>query len=147
MTIKLSNRIGLCLLRSRFFSYTGRGPASFCHGLLSVVRLSVRAFTFSLNIFSSDTTNPILTKFHRNVLPSPSSEFLERIWFLQKLWLPWQSLNIFLSETIRLRATKFGPWLYLMGLYQVSSNYSPGVKTLEISLYLATRSGLTKFCM
>ena len=39
-----------------------------------------------------------------------------------------KSLKIFLSETIRLRATKFGMYLYPMGLYQVFSNYSPGVK-------------------
>ena len=37
-------------------------------------------------------------------------------------------LKIFLSETIRLTDSKFGMYLYLMGLYQVSSNYSPGVK-------------------
>ena len=55
---------------------------------------------------------------------------------------------------MRLRATKFGMYLYLLGLYQVSSNYSPGVKfdpipgvtsftwdyigkPLEFSLYVA----------
>ena len=38
-----------------------------CHGLLSVVRLSVRALTFSLNIFLSETTCQILMKFLRNV--------------------------------------------------------------------------------
>ena len=75
-----------------------------------------------------------------------------------------KSLKIFFSETIRPRATKFGMRPYLMGLYQVSSNNSSGVKfdpnpevmsftwdymgkTLEISLYLAIRPGLTKFCM
>ena len=64
-----------------------------------------------------------------------------------------KSLKIFLSETLRLRATKFGTQLYLMGLYQVSSDYCPGVKfvptpgvtsftwdyigkTLEFSLYV-----------
>ena len=31
------------------------------------VRLSVRALTFSLNIFFAETTYPILMKFHRNV--------------------------------------------------------------------------------
>ena len=39
-----------------------------------------------------------------------------------------KTLKIFLSETIRVRATKFGMKLYLMGPYEVSSNYSPGVK-------------------
>ena len=70
-----------------------------------------------------------------------------------------KSLKILLSETIKPRATKFGMWLYLMGLYQVSSNNSPGVnsgvtsftwdfigKTLEISLYLAIRHRPTEFC-
>ena len=61
---------------------------------MAVVHASVRAsfclLTFSLNIFFSETTHLILMKFHRNVLPWSSSEFLERILFLQKLWLPWQ---------------------------------------------------------
>ena len=69
-----------------------------------------------------------------------------------------------MSETIRPRSTKFAIQLYLMGLFQVSSNNTPGVKfdptagvtsftwgyigkTLEISLYLAIRPRLTKFCM
>ena len=69
-----------------------------------------------------------------------------------------------LSETIRVRAAKFGMSLYLMGLYQVSSNYSPGVKfdptpgvtsftwdyigkVLENSLYVAIRPRDSKFCM
>ena len=38
-----------------------------------------------------------------------------------------KSLKI-LSEFIRHRATKFGIYLYLVGLNQVSSNYSTGVK-------------------
>ena len=53
------------------FSSTGRRPASLCHGPLSVVRgcvhPSVRALTFSLNIFFAETTYRILMKFHRNV--------------------------------------------------------------------------------
>ena len=53
------------------FSSTGRRPASLRHGPLSVVRPSVRpsvrALTFSLNIFFSETTYWILIKFHRNV--------------------------------------------------------------------------------
>ena len=50
-----------------FFSSTGRRPASLCQSLLSVVRPSVSALTFSLNIFFSETTYRILMKFHRNV--------------------------------------------------------------------------------
>ena len=49
------------------FSSTGRRPASLCHGPLSVVPPSVRALTFSLNIFFAETTYRILMKFHRNV--------------------------------------------------------------------------------
>ena len=45
-----------------------------------------------------------------------------------KTWKFFKYLKIFLSETIRIRATEFGMPLYIMGLYQVSSNYSPGVK-------------------
>ena len=64
----------------------------------------------------------------------------------------------------RVRATKFGMWLYLMGPHEVSSNYSPGVKSdptpgvtsfkldyigkiLEICLYIAIGPRVTKFCM
>ena len=50
---------------SSVFSSTGRRPASL--GLVSVVRPSVRALTFSLNIFFAETTYRILMKFHRNV--------------------------------------------------------------------------------
>ena len=60
------NQFGSLLSILVVFSSTGRRPASLCHGLLSVVRPSVRALTFSLNIFS-ETTNQILMKFHRNV--------------------------------------------------------------------------------
>ena len=49
------------------FSSTGRRPASLCHGPLSVVRPTVRALTFSLNIVFAETTYRILMKFHRNV--------------------------------------------------------------------------------
>ena len=72
--------------------------------------------------------------------------------------------KIFLSETKRLRATKFGMYLYLMGLCQLTSNYSPGIKfastpgvtsftrdykgkTLEFSLYVAIRPRVTKYWM
>ena len=57
----------------RFISSTGHRPASFFHGPLSIMRLSVcprvhpsaRTLTFSLNI--SEATYRILMKFHRNV--------------------------------------------------------------------------------
>ena len=97
------------------FSSTGRRPASLCYGLLSVVRPSVRALTFSLNIFFSETTYWILMKFHRNV---PAMVLFRISW---KNSIPSKTgchgnktekfsktLKIFLSETIRVRATKFG---------------------------------------
>ena len=59
------------LIAHLIFSSTGRRLASLCHCPLSVVRpsvrASVRALTFSLNIFFSETTYRILMKFHRNV--------------------------------------------------------------------------------
>ena len=75
-----------------------------------------------------------------------------------------KKMKIFLSETMRPKATKFGMYLYQMGLYHVSSNYSPGVKfdptpgvtsftwdyirkILEIFLYIAIKPRVTKFCM
>ena len=102
------------LLFHKVFSSTGHRPVSLCHGPLSVVHpsmhLSVRALTFSLKIFFSETTHWILMKFHRN---GPAM-VLFRIFFLNNL-IPsrtlvtmatilnffFKSLNIFLSETIR----------------------------------------------
>ena len=37
-------------------------------------------------------------------------------------------ISLYVAMRPRVRATKFGMLLYLMGPYQVSSNYSPGVK-------------------
>ena len=37
-------------------------------------------------------------------------------------------MSLYVTIRPRVRATKFGMWLYLMGPYKVSSNYSPGVK-------------------
>ena len=66
-----SKPFSLCHGAVSVFSSTGHRPASLCHGPLSIVRLCVRlsvhALTFSLNIFFSETTYPILMKFHRNV--------------------------------------------------------------------------------
>ena len=73
-------------------------------------------------------------------------------------------ISLYVAIRPRVRATKFGMQLYLMGPYQVSSNYSPGVKfdptlgvtsftwdyiqkILEISLYIAIRPRVTKLCM
>ena len=102
-----------------FISSTGHRPVSLCHSLLSVERLSVRpsihALTFSFNIFFSETTYRILKKFHRNVpamvlfriflnnlIPSKTL-----VAMATKLIFFFKSLKIFLSETIRARATKF----------------------------------------
>ena len=52
-----------------FFSCTDHRPVSLCHGLLSNLRLSVRPcvnLSFKKLIFS-ETTSPILKKFHRIV--------------------------------------------------------------------------------
>ena len=105
-------------------SSTGRRPASLCHGWLSVmhhwvrpsVHLSVRGFTFSLNIFFSETTYRILMKFHRNVSGmvlfriswKNSDSFKNSCCHGNKTEIVLKSLKIFLSETIRVRATKFG---------------------------------------
>ena len=74
-----------CMVKSKpvskqalVFSSTGCRPASLCHGPLCVhvsIRPSVRSLTFSLSIFFSETTYPILMKFHRNV---PAMVFLEK---------------------------------------------------------------------
>ena len=96
-------------------SSIGHRPASLCHGLLSsCVPLSVCVLTFSLNIFS-ETTYRILMKFHRtvhamvlfriswnNLIPSKTGCHGNKTQFFLK------SLKIFLSETIRPRAIKFG---------------------------------------
>ena len=76
---------------------------------------SVSALTFSLNIFFSETTYRISMKFHRIVpamvlfrifLKSDSFKHSGCCGNKTKKFL--KSLKIFLSETIRLRATKFG---------------------------------------
>ena len=87
-------------LSPAFFSSTGHRPASLCHGLLSVVclsvrppvRPSVRALTFSLNIFHSETTYRILMKFYRNV---PAMVLFRISW-----------KNLILSKTLVAIATK-----------------------------------------
>ena len=73
-------------------------------------------------------------------------------------------LEFSLYGAMRPRVTKYCIKLSLVGLYQVCLNCNPGVKfgpapgvttftlayivkTLEISLYLAIRLRLTKFCM
>ena len=84
------------------FSSTGCRPARLCHGPLSVMRLSIRALTFSLNIFFSETTYQILMKFHRNV---PAMVLFRISWKnliqsktlvamatkLKKIWKLWKS--------------------------------------------------------
>ena len=49
------------------FSSTGRRQAGLCYGpVSSCVRQTVRASTFTSNTMFSETTHPILMKFHRN---------------------------------------------------------------------------------
>ena len=56
------------LLRA-IFSSTGHRPASYCHGIVSVVLLSafLRPYTFPSDNFSSETIDWSFTKFHRRV--------------------------------------------------------------------------------
>ena len=78
------------------------------------VRPSVHALSFSLNI--SETTKRILMKFHRNVsCHGPPQNFLKEFDSVKncgchgnKTEKILKTLKIFLSETIRARATKFG---------------------------------------
>ena len=75
-----------------------------------------------------------------------------------------KTLEIFLYLALRPRLTKFCMQLHLVDLYQEWPNQCPGVKfgptsgvtsftlaykgkTLEISLYLAIKPRVTKFCM
>ena len=77
---------------------------------LSVVRVSVRALTFSLNIFLSETAYRILMKFHRNfpamVLFRISSKNLTPsktlVAVATKLNFFFKSLKIFLSQGLEL---------------------------------------------
>ena len=48
-------------------SSIGRRPVGLCHGLVPVVRPSMHALTFILNIYFSETAYPILIIFLRNV--------------------------------------------------------------------------------
>ena len=83
----------------------------------------VRALTFSLNIFFSETTYQILMKFHSSKCSchGPLQNFLKEFDSIKncgchgnktkkkkKKKKKLKTLKIFLSETIRVRATKFG---------------------------------------
>ena len=115
LTLSILNSIVLLKSAIVVFSSTGCRPASLCHGP-SCVCPSVRALTFSLNIFFSETTYRILMKFHRNV----PAMVLFRIYLTKfdsvkncgchgnKTEKKLKILKIFLSETMRPRATKIG---------------------------------------
>ena len=84
------------------FSSTGLWPAGLGHGLVFVVRPSLCWLLFQTYSFLK-----LIIQFWWNFtgmfLPWSSSDFFERIWFLQKLWLPWhQNLRIFkIFENLR----------------------------------------------
>ena len=87
-------------------------PSSVRLSVRPSVRPSVRVLTFSLNIFFSEITYHILMKFHRN---GPLQNFLKKFDSVKncgchgnKTEKISKTLKIFLSETIRVRATKFG---------------------------------------
>ena len=86
-----------------------------CASVRACVRPSIRALTFSLNIFS-ETTCRILMKFHGNVPAMvlfriflknliPSKTVVAMATKLKKIL---KTLKIFLSGTVRVRASKFG---------------------------------------
>ena len=70
----------------KFFSSTGRRPARYCHGVVSVVRCK---------LFLQKTSQKLLTGFLRNFtgmfLRWSSFKFLQIIVFFEEFWLPWRS--------------------------------------------------------
>ena len=86
---------------------------SYCDRSMSGVCLSVRPWTITLKIFSSETGQQISIKLHRN---DPLVMHFQKT---SKIWIPWRtlvamaterkkSLKIFLSQTVRARAFIFG---------------------------------------
>ena len=78
------------------FSFTGRRPASNCHGVVSVVRPFVRAFVRACarKLFLQKTSpQKLLTGFLRNFtrlfLRWSSFKFQQIILFYEEFWLPW----------------------------------------------------------
>ena len=103
-------------MRKWFLAPLAVGQQAYVMVRLSVVCPSICVLTFSLNIFFSETTYRILMKFHRNV----PAMVLFRIYWKNLILLKncgchgnktekkMKTLKIFLSETMRPRATKFG---------------------------------------
>ena len=97
LSCKISYNKKLVLLYDfhRFiFRSTGRRPASYCHGVVSVVRPSVRVCVRKL-FLQKTSPQKLLTGFLRNFtgmfLRWSSFKFLQIIVFYEKFWLPWQS--------------------------------------------------------
>ena len=93
-----------------------------------------------------------------NLTPPQVSQVLHRVTYIGK------TSEFSLYEAIRHTFTKYYMQLYLVGLYQECPNYSCGIKfgpamggtsftlayigkTVEISLHLAIRPRLIKFCI
>ena len=77
-----------------FFSSTGRRPASYCHGIVSVVRPFVRACLRKL-FLQKTSPQKLLTGFLRNFLEMflrwSCLKFIQIIVFYEEFWLPWRS--------------------------------------------------------
>ena len=75
------------------FSSTGRRPASYCHGLVSVVHPFIRACVRKLFLLRT-SPRKLLTEFLPNftgmLLRWSSFKFLQIIVFHEEFWLPWQ---------------------------------------------------------
>ena len=132
------------------FSSIGRQPTDLCHGQVSVGRAcicpSIHAATFFKHLLWNYASNFDWTSqnwschgLHQNSFKEHDSD--EHTGCHGK-----KVFKIFLSETIRLRATRFGMYLHLMGVYQIPWNWSkltpPGGHKLYVGL---NRENLKKY--
>ena len=129
------------------FHVSASGAIQGHHGPLVIARLSTtcsrgafrvvmcQSSTISLNIFSSQTTGPIWIKLGRNVPWEILFKNFCRIWFHQKLWLPWQRNLNFLSNSLKIFSGTEGlilklfhrnvPWVTLFK--NSSRNFDPPI--------------------
>ena len=96
------------------FSSTGRRPASFRHGVVSVMRLSVRSsmHTCVCKLFLQKTSpQKLLTGFLRHFTGShlrwSPFKFLQIIVFYEEFWLPWRPKWKTLKKTMVKWVTHF----------------------------------------
>ena len=95
----------------------------FCLCVIFYVKNLLRKYPSNFEEISQNDPAMVLFRISwKNLIPSKTV-----IAMAAKLKKYWKSLKIFLSETIKPRATKFGMLLYPVGLYLVSLNYyKPG---------------------